>query len=500
MAYGPKTILFSPVRVDSDTLDLALRSHAQLKGVSERWYCDDNVDTESSTTLYSEWAIVGKVDVWKSDSIGLDADQSNYRTEETHTWDEKNISRVARMRNDAIQKFLKTDASFLFIVDSDLVLHPDTVEHLVSLNIPIVSMCFWTNWQLDSMYAPQVWDVHPFGHRSPESLIQLKVPGQYEVGGLGACTLIRRDVFEAGVDYSPLPSTGFEGEDRAFSIRATVHKFPLIADTHYPPFHVYRKSQVEEARIWFEQGCSTTYFNECWLTEAWENFVHAKFKAKTKTLALCLPGETFNSKYLMNVLDLYKYVGANYATHPYNSHCSGGADLVRWALTSIINQREYDYVLWMDDDNLLSTDHFKLLMAALDNYPDIDLIAGWCPTELGSVSAGIFQASGPQEGLLEPLTLEEIQSAKGLINIDWTGFPGVLMRGSLLRKLGADAWLKIPEPRIPWGSFGEDASFCKRARAIGAHLALDPRVQIPHLKTRPLPVVEMAVSEKVLNA
>lgn len=70
-------------------------------------------------------------------------------------------------------------------------------------------------------------------------------PGTYKVGGLGACTLIRRHALERGVSFQEIYNLGLTGEDRHFCIRAAALGLELYADTHYPPFHIYRESELD---------------------------------------------------------------------------------------------------------------------------------------------------------------------------------------------------------------------------------------------------------------
>lgn len=73
------------------------------------------------------------------------------------------------------------------------------------------------------------------------------------VGGLGACTLIRRKALLAGVSFKQLSNLSFWGEDRHFCIRAQALGLSLFVDTHHPAFHLYRESDFAEARIWMKQ-------------------------------------------------------------------------------------------------------------------------------------------------------------------------------------------------------------------------------------------------------
>ena len=475
-----KVILFSPVRLDATTLELSLRSHVALNGVEQRWYYDDNTNAECSMFLWRNGDKVFRLD--DAQSAG------EYRNEVTHVWEPERISRVAQMRNHAIEEFLKTDADFLFIVDADLILHPDTVVHLLEQDKDIISEVFWTNWEANGVYAPNVWDVHPYGHRAPSSILDFVEPTQKSVGGLGACTLISRRVLEMGVDYSPLPSTGFDGEDRAFCIRAEAYGVELCADSVLPPFHVYRASQLEEARIWFESGCDPQYFAKCWLTPEWKQQVEASFALKAsssgrrKTLAMCLPGETFHQRYLAQMLTTHEWALSKFSVRVFNCY-SSNPGLTRWGLTKDLLAQcpggaSPDYVLWVDDDNVLSAEHLKMLVEDLEAYPDIDMVAGWCMTAHGTTSVGTYN----EKGWCVPLPVENLENAGAIRLIDWTGFPCVLVRGALVKKLGPEAWLNIPEPTVSWGQFGEDVSYSKRAVAAGARIVVDPRVKVPHLK------------------
>jgi len=76
-------------------------------------------------------------------------------------------------------------------------------------------------------------------------LNQLKVPGVYTVGGLGACTLISKRAIQAGVNFKEIYNISFMGEDRHFCIRAVALGFELFVDTHYPAFHIYRLSDLD---------------------------------------------------------------------------------------------------------------------------------------------------------------------------------------------------------------------------------------------------------------
>lgn len=104
---------------------------------------------------------------------------------------------------------------------------------------------------------PQVWlyDEYSMVHKeSPEVLNdtevnkrynnfiqQLRKPGIYEVGGLGACTLISKQAIDKGVNFTKIYNSSFWGEDCHFCIRAAALGLKLYVDTNYPAYHIYRR-------------------------------------------------------------------------------------------------------------------------------------------------------------------------------------------------------------------------------------------------------------------
>jgi hypothetical protein len=303
------------VRERPDVLRLALESHRKLEGIDQRWYLDDcDPYSESAVMLGQEQMRddpqlgakeLGRVWILPNGRFG----KPEYSD---HQWTGRKMNRMADIRQMAINKFrdwcpddrLGVSWDALYISDSDVIPHPKTVKHLLSLDKPVVSEVYWSQWprpdicvcghpDIDhnqggkrrcqhstcpctpigftpsrSPWLPNVWDVQNYGFSSAESIFRLREPGQYQVGGLGAITLIRRDAIERGASYLPIPGiVNYPGEDRHFSIRCAVHGIELWADTCYPAFHVYRpEEQLDEARAWFENGCNPEYFRSQWLT------------------------------------------------------------------------------------------------------------------------------------------------------------------------------------------------------------------------------------------
>ncbi len=153
-----------------------------------------------------------------------------------------------------IDKAIEEEYDYLFLVDSDLIIHPETINYLLKANKDIISEVFWTKWEPNADKQPQVWISDEYKQwvqqrgetlseeevveRYQQFISKMRTPGVYEVGGLGACTLISRKALQAGVNFKQIKNLSFWGEDRHFCIRAVALGLSLHVDTHVPPLHL----------------------------------------------------------------------------------------------------------------------------------------------------------------------------------------------------------------------------------------------------------------------
>jgi GT2 family glycosyltransferase len=256
-----KILIGSPIRQDSRILKKFLDSLHLLDKTNhavEFYFIDDNTEEKSSELLKQfTKKHPAMITLYRDDLI-------YEKNENTHKWTGSLIEKVIHLKNSIIQYCLDQGYDYLFFVDSDLILHPKTLKQLLKAQKPIVSEVFWTKWDgPNGLELPQVWmqDLYNFHiktqaknlekdeiHRQALNFMdQMRIPGLYKVGGLGALTLIERKVFEAGVNFSLLPNISFFGEDRHFCIRAAAHGFDLYVDTAYPAKHLYRISDLDNA-------------------------------------------------------------------------------------------------------------------------------------------------------------------------------------------------------------------------------------------------------------
>lgn len=265
-------VVASPVRLSPRILQPFLEHLGRLRGVSRILLYDDNDDPISREMIQtSGFEVMERI-------VGMPPAQY-HRWGQTHYWTTQCFTRLATIKNAMIHEAWENDSD-LFLVDSDLLLHPETVTHLKGLDAEIVSEVFWTRWSADQPYLPQVWEVHPGGFDSRQQITRLRTPGQYPVNGLGACTLIRHVNLQV-CSFDPIPGLRYLGEDRPFCVRAAAQGIPLLADTCYPPLHLYREDVLGDIPLW-ESG----RWVEDRLTPQWEREVGDWMRAAMNVMKL----------------------------------------------------------------------------------------------------------------------------------------------------------------------------------------------------------------------
>lgn len=163
------------------------------------------------------------------------------KTINDHVWHNDTVAKVAEYRNMTIDYALGHGYDYWFSIDTDIAIHPMTLKTLIEADKDICSEIFWSKDPGGYEWC-NAWMKDEYSGTEPE----FKTPGLYQVGMTGACTLIKRKVFEAGVNYDFLPNLSIWGEDRHFSIRAAAHRFELWVDTHYPAWHLFTDEVYRE--------------------------------------------------------------------------------------------------------------------------------------------------------------------------------------------------------------------------------------------------------------
>lgn len=265
-----RILVGSPIKREPEILSLFLQSLSMLDtaGLEVDYYFYDDHNVPKSYEMLCEFKPKnGKLKIDRANDVGFLYECS----ERTHFWLKQNIERVAYFKDCMIDYARDHKYDYLFLVDSDVLPHPLTLKHLINWKEDIVFCVYWTRWQdYDPTSKPNVWLQNQYDFylchantlndeerklaekKSQEFLKMLRIPGLYEVGGGGACTLLSQKVLNSTVRFEKIGNIGWLGEDRHFCIRAECAGFKLWADTYLTPYHCYRPSEIPGAKKFLE--------------------------------------------------------------------------------------------------------------------------------------------------------------------------------------------------------------------------------------------------------
>ena len=132
----------------------------------------------------------------------------------------------------------------------------------------------------------------------------------------------------------------------------------------------------------------------------------------------------------------------------------------------------FDRVLWLDSDMTFEPDLLERLSADLDEGRR--LCAGLFFGRKGPIRPAVYRELGMKDG--RPVAIPIDDWPEEPFTAEGVGFAGVLVEVSLIREIRERFGL----PFSPILGFGEDFSFCLRARELGAAIWCDPRAKMGH--------------------
>jgi hypothetical protein len=274
-----KILLFSSICKPKVILEIALNSYAKLQKDNfeiDFLFYDDNKEESASQYLKEFCASISNCYLMAK----MEITQSEYQD---HIWETSEVDRIIAIKNNAILHTLKKNYDYLFLVDADLVLHPNTLIHLVQQKEHFIFTVFWSFFFKAIYHIPNAWDLHSWYYNGTETLLKLSKKGKYIVGGGGACTLLTKEILEKGLTFDRLPSLSYKGEDRHFCTRAQALGYDIVVDTHFPAYHIFLDNQCDEAREWYMNGASPDFFKK-WINEDWTRKVIKSSNTKEKNI------------------------------------------------------------------------------------------------------------------------------------------------------------------------------------------------------------------------
>jgi len=135
----------------------------------------------------------------------------------------------------------------------------------------------------------------------------------------------------------------------------------------------------------------------------------------------------------------------------------------------------FDRVLWLDSDMTFDPDLMERFAADLDQ--GLEYVCGLFFTRKHPCKPCVYEICHNMpnaRGKMEPTATSFSEIPDGIFEIEGSGFGAVMMTVDLIRKAGA-------LPFFPEHGYGEDLTFCRKARAAGAKLYCDPRIKVGHV-------------------
>lgn len=145
-------------------------------------------------------------------------------------------------------------------------------------------------------------------------------------------------------------------------------------------------------------------------------------------------------------------------------------ELARQAIKS-----EADWVLWLDSDMVFEPDLLKKMLKVCEEN-NIDFLTGLCFRRKPPYTPTLFDRLDKMEHGASYTTIMSVP--EGRFKVGGCGFAGVLMSTDVLLSVAARFGGRMFDPLE---GFGEDVSFCWRARQCGYEIWCDSDIELGHI-------------------
>lgn len=145
-----------------------------------------------------------------------------------------------------------------------------------------------------------------------------------------------------------------------------------------------------------------------------------------------------------------------------------------------------DWILFIDDDMVWQPNAIQRIVAVRDEH-DLDMVGGLCFRRADPYQPTLYMREQPNEGAYN--FLESWQD--GVVEVDATGCAFLLIHKRVFEMIAGGPMpphaertrMGGPPPNFfRWeGTMGEDLRFCQDAKAAGARIWVDTRIEIEHV-------------------
>ncbi len=245
---------------------LSFLNHLEKKSLTlDYLFFDNNIIEESRELLKSFSA------KQKNSSI-ISSDKLKYCNNICTLWNANLIFNASEFKDLTIQKALEKNYDYLFLIDSDIMLHPKTLIKLIESKKDLISNIFYNKNTYDFKFLSQICffsDIYSIytnenlqtltknelEKKANELLNILNKPDIYKAGTIGCCSLISKNALKTKVSFKKKSNLPFLNEPSFFSLNASILGFSFFLDTHYPAFKLSKDSDFVELEE-FKKKCN----------------------------------------------------------------------------------------------------------------------------------------------------------------------------------------------------------------------------------------------------
>lgn len=182
-----------------------------------------------------------------SENTEVIIDVYNFDLIEKHDrdWNNSKLHHMGVMRNMCIEKSAELKCDFVFTIDSDIVVPRYLLKQLISRELPVVSPVFFAKWSIKNCIKnqPQLRGLN--WESKDEYGLYCDGTKFYEVGLLGAITLINMKYITDRINYSSWRNNQLWGEDAAFCTRLSIEGVKLYGDSSFDITHLDNENDLQ---------------------------------------------------------------------------------------------------------------------------------------------------------------------------------------------------------------------------------------------------------------
>ena len=213
-------------------------------------------------------------------------------------------------------------------------------------------------------------------------------------------------------------------------------------------------------------------------------------------LIFALPGDNYSGKFLTSWTELAVACTQQRISFALSNKqspnvffvrnmCLGGDVLGGSDQKPFKGKTDYDYIMWIDSDQVFSPAHFFNLLVQAESKT-LDIVSGVYMMADGQNFATVenwdeeYFAKHATFQFLQP---KDIEGKTDLIEVAYTGFGWMLVRKGVFESLKYPWFMPKAQKIGKAVDFAsEDASWCQRIRKRGYKIYIDPQIRVGHEK------------------